>query len=294
MARTVADAAVLLGALAGTIPRDPATAASAGQAQPTTPSSSTRTGCAARASASPREVYCGLQRRTPTAIAEAAIAVMRDAGADDHRPRRDPDRRATAALASRRREFEPSCSTSSRPTSTPISPASSAPAHRHRWPTLIAFNEQHADAEMPYFGQELLEIAEDEGPADRRRLPRRAGDDHRLARAGRHRRRPGRAPASTPSSRRPAARLADRPGQRRPLRAAAARARPPSPATRHHRPRRLRLRPAGRHHLHGPRLERADAASGSPTPSSRQQRRGGRRAMPRQRCSRRTRRRLFQ
>ena len=52
MARTVADAAALLTALAGVDPRDPATAA--GRAgPPTTRRPSTRAACAARASASP-------------------------------------------------------------------------------------------------------------------------------------------------------------------------------------------------------------------------------------------------
>ena len=56
MARTVRDAAILLGALAGVDPRDSATAASAGKARRTTPSFSIPTDFAARASASPASI----------------------------------------------------------------------------------------------------------------------------------------------------------------------------------------------------------------------------------------------
>ena len=80
---------------------------------------------------------------------------------------------------------------------------------------LIAFNERHRTAEMPFFGQELLERSQAKGTADRPRLPQGAGPLPPAGAPPRHRRDPR--PASARRHRRPDRRpaLADRPGQRR-------------------------------------------------------------------------------
>ena len=129
----------------------------------------------------------------------------------------------------------------------------------HSLAEVIEFNERHADRVMPYFGQEIMVMAQERGPltdekylqalADCRRLARDEGIDETLAehQAGCHHR----------AFRRPG--LADR--LHLPRRSSGGSSSPAAVAgyPEHHRARRLHLRPAGRHLVHGRGLERAAA-----------------------------------
>ena len=82
MARTVADAAILLGAMAGVDPARPGDdAAAAGDAAATTRRRSMPDGLQGRAHRRRAEAVLRLQRRRPTQLIEAAIAEMKAQGA---------------------------------------------------------------------------------------------------------------------------------------------------------------------------------------------------------------------
>ena len=111
MARTVADAAALLGALAGVDPRDPATARAGARVPATTRRSSTRTGSRARASACARTSSSASSAHADRLV-EAAIEAMKQPGRVIVDPGRHPAPPASTTTPSSR-----CCSTSSRPTS---------------------------------------------------------------------------------------------------------------------------------------------------------------------------------
>ncbi len=126
---------------------------------------------------------------------------------------------------------------------------------------VIAFDEAHRDAVMPFFGQRHPRRRREEGAAQREGLPRRPrhlpalrapGGSRRRARQARARRHRG-------SQRRP--RLAHRPRQRR----LGDRRQLDLPGRRrlpqHHRSRGVGARPAARRLLHGRGVERADAGA---------------------------------
>ena len=110
MARTVADAAVLLTAMAGVDPRDAADQAIRRQRPSTTRRRSTPDALKGRASASRAKRYFGYSP-PPIAVIDAAIAVMKAQGAVIVDPADIP-----TAATTRRRASSRSCSTSSRPT----------------------------------------------------------------------------------------------------------------------------------------------------------------------------------
>ena len=97
MARTVADAAAVLGALAGVDPARPGDRGERRQVSTDyTPVPRRRTACTGRASAS-RAQLLRLQRRRRTRVIEEALDAMHDAGRDAGRSGRHPAASATCS-----------------------------------------------------------------------------------------------------------------------------------------------------------------------------------------------------
>ncbi|RMH14808.1 MAG: amidase, partial [Gemmatimonadetes bacterium] len=187
MARTVADAALILGALTGVDPRDPATEASRGHARTDYTTVLDPDGL--------RGARIGVARGffgfdpNVDALMEDALAALRDAGAVLVDP---------ADVATRRQMGGPSYQVLLYEFKADMAAylaqlGPDAPARTLA--DLIAFNEAHAEVEMPFFGQEIFEQAEAMGPltdpeyrealATARRLAREEGidavmDEHRL------------------------------------------------------------------------------------------------------------------
>ena len=157
IARTVLDAAVLLGAMVGHDPRDPASAADAQLPEDHDYTRFLHADGLRGARIGVARNFFGFNPRVDD-VMEAALAAMREAGAEIVDPvplEMPPEVRANqlevllyefkaglnAYLAERR----------------PGSPVRSLAG-------VIAFNEEHADRVMTYFGQELMVMAEAKGP----------------------------------------------------------------------------------------------------------------------------------
>lgn len=157
MARTVADAAILLGAMAGVDPRDPATAAAREHAGVDYTRFLDPDGLRGARIGVPRE---GLFGYSPEAdrLAEEALEVMRRAGAVIVDPVEIPnldgygDSEFTVLLYEFKHDLNAYLAG--------LGP--DAPIRSLR--EAIEFNERHRDREMPYFGQELFHMAEAKGP----------------------------------------------------------------------------------------------------------------------------------
>jgi amidase len=157
MARTVADAAVLLGAMAGADPRDPATTRRAG-----------RTAVDYTAALQPdalKGARIGVARKrffgySPAAdrLVESAIAAMKAAGAVIVDPADIPnaDRIDDCEFEVLLYEFKADLNAY-------LASAGSG-ARVRSLEELIAFNEREKAREMPFFGQELLVMAQKKGP----------------------------------------------------------------------------------------------------------------------------------
>ena len=155
MARTVRDAAILLGALAGRDARDPATRAAAG-AIDYTRNLDARGLRGARIGVA-RKKYTGYSTAADAAL-DTALRAMKDAGAVII----DPADIATAGtfddaeyevlLYEFKADLEAYFATRA------------AGARVRTLADLIAFNTAHAREELPYFGQEILERAAKKGP----------------------------------------------------------------------------------------------------------------------------------
>ena len=103
--------------------------------------------------------------RPPIAIVEAALDEHEAARGRDRRPGGHRDRLGQTSGTS---EFEVLLYEFKADLNAYL--AALGPGARcRRWPTLIAFNEENRDREMPYFGQEHLRPGAGEGPAHRRR-----------------------------------------------------------------------------------------------------------------------------
>jgi amidase len=155
MARTVADAAALLGVLAGTDPEDPATAAARVERDYTKfldprGLQGARIGVA-------RAKFFGYSAVTDKLVA-AAIDVMRRAGAVIVDPADIPhageydDAEFTVLLY----EFKADLNT--------YLAGLGDQAPNKTLSDLIAFNDQTRDRELPYFGQEIFTMAQEKGP----------------------------------------------------------------------------------------------------------------------------------
>jgi amidase len=157
MCRTVADAAVLLGAMAGPDPRDQATAASTGHVEPDYTRFLDPDGLRGARIGVARGRFFGYSDATDR-LAEEAVRLLRRQGAVvidpaniPHEGEYDDDElevllyELKAGLASYFAEL-----------------GSGAPVRTLQ--DVIQFNQRNADREMPYFGQELFLEAQKKGP----------------------------------------------------------------------------------------------------------------------------------
>ena len=156
MARSVADAAILLGAMTGVDPDDAATAASAGHARPEYTGALGEGGLrGARIGVARR--YAGFHEAVD-ALLEAAIDAMREEGAEIVDP---VDPGPISAMA----EPEWECLLYEFKADLNAYLAGLGPGAPVRsLAEIIAFNERNRDREMPWFGQEIFLAAEEKGP----------------------------------------------------------------------------------------------------------------------------------
>ena len=157
MARTVADAALLLGAMTGVDPEDPATAASAGkavadytQALDSGALKGARIGVA-------RKRYFGYSPAADRLI-EDAIELMKRHGAVIVDPADVPTAARLDDCEFQVLLFEFKADLNKYLGALP------AAARVHSLKDVIAFNEREKEREMPYFGQEIFTLAEKKGP----------------------------------------------------------------------------------------------------------------------------------
>jgi amidase len=175
MARTVADAAVLLGAIAGLDPHDEATAASAGQSRSDYTSFLDPAGLQGARLGVCRSRFMGYSPATDV-LMEAAIDTLKRLSAVIV----DPADIATAGqfddseFAVMLYEFKADLNRYL---------AEWAPGARAKTlEDLIGFNERNRDTELPYFGQEIFLQAQAKGPLTDQDYLRALDKDHLLAR----------------------------------------------------------------------------------------------------------------
>ncbi len=177
MARTVRDAAVLLGAMVGLDPRDPATQASAGKSYADYTQFLDANGL--------RGARIGIARQyfnigpAVTAVMEECISLMRDAGAQIVDPADLPSYEAwrDTELQVLLYEFKTDLNAYLAARGTAVQSLEQC----------IAFNRAHRTEEMPFFEQEIMEQAQQKGAltdkaykdalATNRRLSRKEGID---------------------------------------------------------------------------------------------------------------------
>jgi len=251
--RTVADAAAVLGALVGVDSRDPATQASAGKWQSDYVKYLDLNGLRSARIGVPRDGYFGYSPKAD-AVVNQAIDALRNGGAVIVDPVKIPnfDRVAltSAELIVLLYEFKAGVNAYL---------SSVAPgAHVRTLDDVIQFNKRNARENLPYFGQAARARA-GEGRADGSGVPRGARQVPPSGGQGRPGRRHGWAAA------RRADRAHDHPGvagrsrQRRPVARQQRQERRAGRLSARQRPGGRRVRAPGGHHVHGPRLERADA-----------------------------------
>ena len=176
MARSVHDAALLLGALTGVDPRDAATSASAGKSYTDYTRFLNENGLRGARIGVARDHYMGYSPKTDKLV-EEAIDALKHAGAVIV----DPANIATAGkfddaeLDVLLYEFK----TDLNAYLTALGP--SAPAKSLA--DLIHFNDENASREMPYFGQELFEQAQKKGPLTETKYTQARAKCVRLSRA---------------------------------------------------------------------------------------------------------------
>ena len=157
MARTVAGAAALLGALAGVDPRDAATAVGRGKAAADYTEFLDPNGLKGARIGVARAKFFGYSSETD-ALAEAALVAMKRLGAVIVDPADIPH-----AGEFDDAEFEVLLYEFKADLNAYLAEwAPGAPVRTLA--DIIAFNEQHRDREMPYFGQDTMEKAEKKGP----------------------------------------------------------------------------------------------------------------------------------
>jgi amidase len=173
MARTVTDAAILLGALTGVDSRDVATAASAQHARSDYRPFLDANGLKGARIGIPRKGYFGYSDATDAIINEA-IAVMRAAGATIIDP---IEIGASGSTEGDVLSYEFKSDMNAYLAS--LGPASPMKTLAD----LIAFNSAHRAEEMPYFGQEIFEAAEARGPLTDRKYIDALAAGHQRSRA---------------------------------------------------------------------------------------------------------------
>jgi amidase len=182
--RTVADAAAVLGALVGVDPRDPATAGSAGNFHTDYTQFVDPDGLRGMRIGIGRESFFGYSPETD-AVGEAAIEAMRDAGAVIVDPADIPTindlNNDQAEIIVLIYEFK-------RDLNAYLASRTGVPVHTVA--DVIAFNEDHFEQELKFFGQEFFELAEaeifsqaeyDEALVRGRKLARTDGIDKLMA-----------------------------------------------------------------------------------------------------------------
>ncbi|HEU4643540.1 MAG TPA: amidase [Gemmatimonadaceae bacterium] len=176
IARTVTDAAILLGAITGVDADDAATAASRGKALADYTKLLDANGLKGARIGVLREKYMGYSR-TADALIEDAIRVMKDRGATIV----DPANIATAGKWDDS-EFEVLLYEFKADLNKylawlgPSAPVKSLAE-------VIAFNERDAARELPYFGQEIMLMAQKKGPLTDPAYRKALAKNHRLTRA---------------------------------------------------------------------------------------------------------------
>jgi len=176
MARTVTDAAILLGAMAGVDARDPATAKAKGHVENDYTRFLDANGLKGARIGVVRDHYFGYSPKAD-AIAEEALRALRDAGAVLVDPASIPtagqwgDSEFEVLLYEFKADLNAYLSD--------LGPG--APVHTLA--DVIAFNEDHAEREMPYFGQDIMEQAEAKGPLTEAAYTKALEKNHRLTRA---------------------------------------------------------------------------------------------------------------
>ncbi len=156
MARTVADAAALLGAMAGADPRDEATEASEGHAESDYTQFLDPNGL--------RGARIGVARNYEHSnprvmkLLEDAIQAMKDAGAEIVDPADIPNRRKYGGDSYQILLYEFKAGLNAYLSGLGETAAVKSLAE------LIDFNEKNAAREMPYFGQDILTKSEEKGP----------------------------------------------------------------------------------------------------------------------------------
>jgi amidase len=158
MARTVADAATLLGALTGVDPRDEATAASAGQSRPDYTSFLDVSGLKGARLGVCRSHFMGYSAATD-ALMEAAIDVLKRAGAVIV----DPADITTAGQTDDS-EFAVLLYEFKADLNRYLAEWAGGGGAPKTLEELIVFNERMKDRELTYFGQEIFVQAQAKGP----------------------------------------------------------------------------------------------------------------------------------
>jgi amidase len=175
MARTVADAAALLGAMTGVDPRDPATRASSGRAHVDYTGFLDPLGLRGARIGVARN-YFGFSDAVDRVMNDA-VAAMKNAGAVIV----DPANIATKGKFDDS-EFEVLLYEFKADLNAYLAARGSGASARSL-ADLIAFNERHRDREMPYFGQEIFVMAQKKGPLTTRAYRLALAKNHRLSRA---------------------------------------------------------------------------------------------------------------
>jgi amidase len=157
MARTVADAAALLGAMTGIDEHDPATRESRGHVQADYTRFLDPNGLRGARIGLPREHYFGFSDEADRII-EEAIQALRDAGAEIIDPADIPNageiNRPSYQVLLYEFKADLNKYLAGLGPSTPVK----------RLEEIIAFNEAHHDLELKYFGQERMLAAQEKGP----------------------------------------------------------------------------------------------------------------------------------
>ncbi|HKY59637.1 MAG TPA: amidase [Gemmatimonadota bacterium] len=174
MARTVADAAILLGAMAGADPADPATAGKGGRPQDYT-SFLDPHGLEGARIGIPRERFFGYSEESDR-IAEAAIEALREAGAVLVDPAELPHAGEYDDSEYEVLLYDFKADLNAYLAGRPGAPVGSLSA-------LIRFNEERRAEEMPFFGQEIFVQAEEKGPLTETAYLEALEKNHRLSRA---------------------------------------------------------------------------------------------------------------
>ncbi len=177
LCRSVADAAALLGAMAGVDPRDAKTASAQGHIVADYTTSLDKNGLRGARIGVAREKFFGYSDATDR-LAEAAIEVLKREGAVVIDP-------ADIPHAGTYDESELAVLLYELKADLAAYLATLGPSAKVRTlADVIAFNEQHREREMPYFGQELFHQAEAKGPLTSPGYRKALDTCRRLSRAG--------------------------------------------------------------------------------------------------------------